>query len=244
MGRYVFSIVSGLLLLAICVTSSFAQECSINPKEYVLKVKGSGEFSLEPDSFSVVLVVESESGSIKSATKDNAKKISAIREKIEQLKVPSLEFSTSSFNFDRGEKAVFFGKKCKIENVVIVKAEKLKYDKLSDYASDVIDAAIANGATQARDFSYYLKDEDTAEQEAIKLAIGNAKSKALLSAKELNVTLSKPYVIDISVKSSNQLAVPVDSRGWYSEKTFGGESQVSPGKITYVAEVTAEYKFE
>lgn len=135
--------------------SARAEECSINPKEYVLKVRRSGEYSVEPDSFSVKFVVESESSSVKGATKDNSEKISAIRKSIEQLKVPNLEFSTASFSFDRGEKVIFAGRKCKIENVVTIKAEKLGYDKLSDYASDVIDAAIANCATQAREFLYY-----------------------------------------------------------------------------------------
>jgi len=240
------------ILLAVCVfglsaVPATAQECSINLKEYVLKVRGSGEFSVEPDSFSVRFIVESESSSIKGATKDNSEKILAIRKSIEQLKVPNMEFSTASFSFDRGEKGIFAGRKCKIENAVTVKAEKLGYDKLSDYASGVIDAAIANGATQAREFLYYLKDENNAEESAIEVALNNAKSKASLAAKNLGVSLKKPYIVEVLVRSPN---MPVDSydayrgKGILFEKSLGCESQITAGKITYIADTSVEYKFD
>lgn len=235
-------------MVVLSVVPARAEECSINPKEYVLKIRGAGEFSVEPDSFSVMFVVESESGSVKSATKDNSEKISAVRKGIEQLKIPSLEFSTSSFTFDRGEKgSLFSGKKYKIENAVTVKAEKLSYDKLSDYASNVIDTAIANGATQAKDFSYYLKDKNKAEENAIEVALDNAKSKASLAAKKLEVSLKKPYVVEISVTSPN---IAIDSYRGYGtqgiafQESLVAESQITTGKITYVADALVEYKFE
>lgn len=245
--RLRYTILLVVLIFGLTTIPALPQEYTINPKEYILRSRGSGEFSVEPDSFSVKFIVESESGSVKGATKDNAEKISAIRKSIEQLKVPNLEFSTASFSFDRGEKGIFAGRKCKIENVVTIKVEKLGYDKLSDYASDVIDAAIANGATQARDFLYYLNDENKAEESAIEVALNNAKSKASLAAKNLGVSLKKPYMVDVSVRSPN---MPVDSYDAYRskvmlfEKSLGGESQISAGKITYIFDALVEYKFD
>ena len=149
------------LIFGFAVGLSLAQEVRIEYKEYVIKVTGAGEISVEPDSLRLVLSIESESINLYRATRDNTKKITAIMKEVEKLKVPNLEFSTSTFDFvgDRPDKSIFPANKYKIKNIVTVKAERLQYDKLSDYASNIVDIAIKNGTTQVKKLSFYLKDE-------------------------------------------------------------------------------------
>lgn len=234
----------GVLLGLICLSNlSFGQESIQTFKEYVIKSQGDAEVAVEPDSFQLVFAVESESLSLKRATAANAKKISAITDKVKALKVPNIEFSTSVFEFSQETGFMLIGKKHKIQNKVTVKAERLDYAKLSDYASGVIDTIVENEATQVGNLSFYLKDEQAAEAKVLKAALADAKAKAVLIAQDLGVTLKGPYnVIRFWFQKPSQ---PVLYRALsLAEDKSSGGSQVTAGKKTYMATIELEYKFQ
>ncbi|MBN2120541.1 MAG: SIMPL domain-containing protein [Candidatus Omnitrophica bacterium] len=222
-----------------------SQEGCKDFKEYVMRVRGEAEVDIEPDSFKLVLVVESESASLKSAIKDNSEKISKITEAIKKLNIPNLEFATSNFNFDQ-DKAFLIGKKTKIQNKVTVKAESLGYDKLSGYASDTVDIAMANGATEVKNLSFYLKDESKAQDTVLKLALDDAKRKASLIAKELGLSL-KPYNVLgfwFDGRAAPMTSYSRQKNFLMKESMAVSKTQVVAGKEAFSAQIDLEYKFE
>jgi uncharacterized protein YggE len=246
MKRKIFTGALFLLILSCSTGFLFAEQEPKEYKEYVIRVTGTGKVYAEPDSFSLVFSVTSESVNLRRATSDNAGKIAGIVNEIKKLNIPNAEFSTSTFDFigDKGYSFIFPSKTYKISNKVTVKAEKIQYDKLSDYASSVIDATIQNGATDVKNLSFYVEDRKTAEEKALKEALGNAKEKASLIAKELNVSLREPYNM-----LGAWVSVPVGRE--YREYNLElmrseapQESQVFPGKEAFTASVEVEYKFK
>lgn len=240
-----------LLIVGLVVNTSFAEEASKEYKEYVIKVTGSGRTFAKPDSFTLIFSVESESGNLQKATKDNAEKMSIIMEEIKKLNIPNLEFSTSIFEFagDKDYTFILPGNKYKIKNVVNVKAEKLEYDNLSDYVSGIIDTAINKGASEAGRLWFYLENDKSAEETALRDALNDAKNKALVITKELGVRLKEPYNI-LGTWTYSPMA-PIRERGAlqygvFAEKAMGAEikPQVSPGKQEFAAYVELEFKFE
>ncbi len=235
------------LIFGFSVDLSTAQEMRMEYKEYVIKVAGTGEISVEPDSLRLVLSVESESINFYRATRDNTKKIAAIMKEVEKLKIHNLEFSTSTFDFVgyRPDKSILPANKYKIKNIVTVKAERLQYDKLSDYASNIVDIAIKSGVTQVKNLSFYLKDEKKAKDEVLKVALQDAKHKAALIAKELGVTLKGPYnVLGFWFSGSRPPRMPFYSNMVLLEKGAAPGVQIVTGKETVTAQVELEFKFE
>lgn len=236
-----------LLIFSFAVGLSIAQEVRTEYKEYVIKVTGAGKVSVEPDSLRLVLSVESESINFYRATRDNTKKITAIMKEIKKLKIPNLEFSTSTFDFvgDKPDKSIWPANKYKIKNIVTVKAEDLAYDKLSDYASNIIDVAIKNGATQVKNLSFYLKDERKAQDEALKAALEDARHKASLIAKELDVVLDKPYnVLGFWFGGSQPQRPPFYDNMALLQREAEAGVRIVTGKKTFRARVELEFKFK
>jgi len=249
MKRWVLIILLGALATGFSAGLSFAQEGSTEYKEYVIKTQGQGKTVVEPDAFRLNFLVESESISLRRATKDNAKKVGGIIEKIKKLGVPNLEFSTSTFDFvgQKGRGFILPGKKYKVSNTVTVKAKGLEYDKISDYASSVVDTAIQNGATRVRGLAFYLDDEKAAQDSALEAALENARGKAALVAKGLGVSLKEPYnVLGFWFSGSSRPRMPMyDYRmSVVSEQAADSRAQVVAGKETVTANIELEYKFK
>lgn len=250
MRKRAFIAVLFFLIASFAANTSVADEVSKEYKEYVIKVAGEGKVSTEPDSFTLVFSVESESINLRRATKDNAKKIENIIKEIKKSAVPNMEFSTSTFSFvgDKGMSFIFPSKKYKIKNEVTVKAEKVEYNKLSDYASGAIDVAIQNGATKVRNLSFYLEDKQSAEKKALKDALDDAKDKAASVAKELGVELKEPYNV-LNLWFSTPPGPMLYERYAYDKfeamkAAPMASAQVAPGKKTLTARVELEFKFE
>ena len=223
---------------------SFGQEAIKTFKEYVIKSQGEAEIAVEPDSFKLFFVVESESLNLKRATVANARKIAAITDKVKALKVPNIEFSTSVFNLSQEGGFLFVGKKHTIQNKVTVKAEGVDYDKLSDYASAVIDAIMENEPTQVGSLSFYLTDNQAAEAKVLAAALDDAKVKAEFIARELGVTLKGPYnVIRFWFQRPSEPRM-YETLSLAKEAAPAARSQVTAGTKTYKAGIELEYKFQ
>jgi uncharacterized protein YggE len=244
MKRKVLVITGFCLVLSFVCGLVIADETKTNKKykEYVMKVSGTGKLSVDPDSFTLVFAVDSESLSLRKATRKNSEKIASIMEEINKMQIPNLEFSTSTFDFS-GNRSFFAGKKYRIRNRVTVKAEKIKYGELSDYASSVIDAAIQNGATESSGLTFYLENERITENKLLKLALSDAKEKAALMAKELGLTSNRPYnVLGFWVHGpGGPVRYEYDARVM---KEAMASARVVSGKKVYTAQVDLEYKFE
>jgi hypothetical protein len=234
-----------ILFVTLLLFFSGASVAAEANKDNVIKVSGVGKIEMMPDSFSLVVFVESESVSLKRATSDNAEKAINIIQEVKQLNIPNIEFSTSVFNF-RGEKGSIFlsGKKYNIENEITIKAERVPYNKLADYASSVIDAVVSSGASRIWNFKFYLKDTNSVYLKALKEAVSNAKSKALIITQETGVNLKKP--INITLFQGGQGVNQIRSRNnVYDELSFSAQNlQVMPGKESFVINIEIDYLFE
>lgn len=80
------------------------------------------------------------------------------------------------------------------ENRIIIKTKKL--DKLGA----IIDSATKSGATDVSELRFQLSEDNAAKQEALKIAVKNARKKAEALAKELGVNVGKPIVLSEGVQ--------------------------------------------
>lgn len=56
---------------------------------------------------------------------------------------------------------------------------------------EIIDASIASGATEASELRFQLSEDNKAKQDALKIAVRNARKKAEALAKEVGLTTGK-----------------------------------------------------
>jgi uncharacterized protein YggE len=216
----------------------YADEIKILKQERVITVEGRGEMDVQPDSFNFEFVVESEGIRLKSAHQENAHKISQITDAIKRLNIPNVEFATKRFNFSFGE-GKFLDKR-KVQNTVLVRAEGIAYEDLGIFAASCIDEAVSNGATRVYGLTFYLKDEDSAKNKVLKLAVQDAREKASIVAKELGVLIKEPNKLSTSFQSTSAPILYREREAYMAESVA---TPISPGWETVVAEVQAEFKF-
>lgn len=92
------------------------------------------------------------------------------------------------------------------ENRVIVRTKKL--DKLGA----IIDSATKAGATDVSDLRFQLSEDNKAKQDALRIAIQNAKKKAEALAREMGVSVGSPITISEGIQTTPIVPLVNESR--------------------------------
>ena len=112
-----------------------------------------------------------------------------------------------------------------------------------DKLGTVVDTALANGATGVSGFSYGLKDETAARNEALSRAVRDARSKADTIAWALGVNIIGIRTVNegtsmnpgFRMESAQLMAIA---------KNDGATTPVSPGMVSFNAGVHIEYQIQ
>lgn len=170
-----------LTVLAMCLAINGV---AMAAEPAVVAVEGTGAYTVAPDQASVEFTVENTAKTVQLAQAENAQKAAQLSAALSRQGIYSKDIQSSyrlSPVYDRKEYSKIVGYTA--ENTFRVVVNDI--NKLGE----VLDAAMANGATQVSDVSYGLKDEKAARNEALRRAVLDARSKADVIASTLGVKI-------------------------------------------------------
>ena len=112
-----------------------------------------------------------------------------------------------------------------------------------DKLGTVVDTALSNGATGVSGFSYGLKDEAAARNEALSRAVGDARSKADTIARALGVNIIGIRTVTEGTSMSPGFRME-SARIMSMAQNDSASTPVSPGMVSFNAGVHIEYQIQ
>ncbi len=188
------SLLAVLLLTAAPSLPAFAQATMTHvPAHDLVIATGEGLIKRAPDRAFVTVAAEARSRQPQEAQRQNARVATAIRERLASMGLPADAIRTLSvdmqpeFDWADGKQTL---RGYLASNVIEV--------RLDDVArvGDVVDTAIAAGATRVTGVRFTLKDMAAVEQEALKLASAAALARARAMAEGVGRTVDKVVRLD------------------------------------------------
>lgn len=205
------------------------------PPLRVITVTGNGEVAAQPNYVQLQIEVSTQGKEVSEAQKENATIMNRVIQSILALKIPREDIQTAAYtivpNYDYVEgKQVFRG--YEVTNAITVKVKDISQ------VGVVIDTAVQNGANRISGIQFKIEHPDAYYQQALRLALQNAQTKAKTIAETMKLTLH-PQPIEIMEESS---PAPVPYK-MYSMAEQGISTPIEPGQITISATVRVKFQY-
>lgn len=230
-----FLIVAACLLTASMPAAS--QTAATRADLRVITVSGQGEVMATPDRASIQLGATAQTQDAAGAQGQVNKIVQKILEGVKGLGIPASSITTTGISLS----PVYSDKRGQDTpsepSIVGYRANntvRVQLDDLSKVGA-VIDAGVEAGANTIQDLSFDLKDDTAQRQEALKLAVRTAQSKAQAIAEALNVKLGR--VQDVS-ESGVSVIRPFAQERYMAA---AAAAPVEPGQLRVQASVTINY---
>ncbi len=229
------------LLVAACSTTAYAQS-SINvvPPVPVITVTGSATLDAVPDQATVRIGILHQGGSAKEAQDEANKIVQATLTAIGKLGIPALSIQTTRLTISPmysqprpGSNEASHITGYTASNVVTVALDNLTL------IGPVVDAGLENGANQLEGVQFGLKNDGPVRELALRLAVTEAKGKAVAMAEALSVTLGP--VQEVSESGSSVVPLGEDRAGYALALRSSTPTPVSPGQVEIHASVILKY---
>lgn len=227
-----------LVLLSVLAMCLAMNAVALAAEPAVIAVEGTGTYSLAPDQASVEFSVETNAKTVQLAQAENAQKASQLSAALSRQGIYNKDIqSTYSMRpvYDNKDYSKITGYVAENRfHVVVNDIGKL---------GEVMDAAMANGATQVSSVSYGLKDEKSARNEALRLAVQDARSKADVIASALGV---KIIGIRLATEQGTNMGryELAAARMMKAGSNDAAPTPVAPGTIDFNANVHVEYQIQ
>lgn len=189
-------------VILICAAALLFASCSmkqINYAQRTVEVSGTGTVTLEADSATIRAAVITRAGDVLDAAKENAQKMNAIQQALNENGLKSENISTENFNVyqetnynTRTQENV--PGDYRVTNEILVTVKDIS--KIGDF----VDLCLKSGANSLSSITYGVSDPQTAEKQARTLAIKQAQENANLLAGASGAHLGK--VLQIRETSS------------------------------------------
>lgn len=231
------SIIAVLVAMLLVGTMSLTQEAAAEAgtTENVVSVSGVGTVTVKPDIAYINVGVETQDKDASAAQKENATKMSAVMAALKKAGIADKDIKTVQYSiYDRydylenGTDVKYYA----VTNMVQVTVRDI------DKVGDVIDAVANAGSNQISSIQFGISNEDEVYQEALKLAMTSAKSKATAIMGTFGKTPGTP--VRVSESSYYGGAVRMDYNVMAEAKMA---TPVSAGELTVTANVSVDYNY-
>jgi uncharacterized protein len=175
-----------LVLLALAAPTS-AQTPAL-PAPPVIVTSGEGVVKQPPDRAWVTIAAESRARTAQEAQRLNTDAMTAVVEKIRASGVPADAIQTTGYNLQ--PEFDYANGKQTLRGYVARNQVQVRVDTLAK-TGDVITASVATGATNVSGVRFDLKDRDSVEREALRLAVRDARRRADSAAGGAGVTIER-----------------------------------------------------
>lgn len=206
-------------------------------KSDAFTITGVGIVSVKPDIATVNVGVQATGTTVKEVQDNLNKNINAVSTAVKKLGVDEKDIKTSNYNMYPN-----YDYTSSRQKIVGYNASSSLTIKVRDIekANSVVDAATGAGANTVGDISFDVDDKTKAEDEARKLAVEDAKTKAQLAAKTAGFTLGK--IINYQESTGGNRIMPMYAK---AETGLGGAAaptQLETGSTDVTLNVTLSYE--
>lgn len=220
---------------------SGVQGC-MNPFACKLKVEGKGSIIVQPDMAVVILGVTTENKQLQPAQEENAQRITNILNTLKRLGVDSRDVETQSYiiepQYDYTEgKQIFRGYR-------VVHTLKVTIRNVERVGA-VIDAAVESGANLVNNISFAVEEPSRYYQQALRSAIDDAQSKALIIGDKLkiNVSLIPAQMMEVNYRQEGPMVLALSTVGEATTPIKAGQIEVT-AQIEAIFNYTPNYRKE
>jgi uncharacterized protein YggE len=141
----------------------------------VIVTTGEGVVKMSPDRAWVTIAAESRAKSPREAQRANADAMKAVLDKLKALGLPSDAIRTAGY--DLQPQFDYVNGKQSLRDYLARNTIEVRVDDIAR-AGDILDAAVGSGATSVSGVRFDLKDRSTAERQALRLAVSDARGRA------------------------------------------------------------------
>ncbi|OBZ13135.1 SIMPL domain-containing protein [Bacillus sp. FJAT-26390] len=198
-----------------------------------IDVIGEATTAAAPDRALIILGAMTEGTVLQSVQSDNAQISTDIIHSLEQLNIPRDQIQTNDYriemqyDFPDGQQ-VFKG--YKVTHLLQITVDQV------DQTGIVVDTAVSHGANIVSSIQFSLQHKEQHENQALSLAVQNARLKAVAIANTLGVSIA-PVPSKVQELSPSSVPVPL-------QRAFAAEAAVTPiepGQLTINAAVRVWY---
>lgn len=220
-----------ILLMMICATT-FAEE--ISPP--IISVNGEGIVNVEPDRATITVGVVTREKNSAAVQNSNARAAQSVINAIVALGIERRNITTGGYNFSPTYRQV--NGRSEIDGYEATNSVTIIVDDLK-LVGKIIDAALANGANQINSLNFGLRNRVAAQDEALKLAVLDAKRKAEIAAAALGKNILSVRNVTINSASVN---APRNFKMSRVEDSANFETPVESGSLQCSASVHVEFE--
>ncbi len=227
-------------VMLICAAPSFAQERQ-QPQVPNVVTQGEAVLRRAPDQAFVDFAVETRAPSPKQAGATNAQAMSAVQQKLRGLGLAADALRTQSYQVE--PQFDYVDGRQVARGYLARNSIEVRVDRL-DQLSDVIDTAIAAGATNAGAIRFDLRDRTAVEREALKSAVADARARADAAAAGAGLTVARVLMIQEGGRGPVPPPMPLAMRAAPMEAQAQMPTPISAGEIEIrvMVTLTAELK--
>ena len=197
------------------------------------KVFGKGTVSVKPDTAEVIIGVISENVQLQVAQEENTNATAKVINSIKEIGVLPKYIQTQNYNirpnYDYIDGRQVF-REYEVSNYLKVLISDI------NYAGEIIDTAVKNGANTVSGISFIVSDQTTHYYEALSLAVTDAQNKASTMANKLNVKLN---IIPIQI--NEQYMGNVTPLTVMALKSVDGATPIEAGENKITADIEAVF---
>jgi uncharacterized protein YggE len=227
---------SPMLLLALALHIVPAIEASAQTpaqaEPAVVVTTGQGVVKQAPDQAWVTIAAESRAKTPAEAQKLNADAMTAVLAKLKSVGLPAEAIKTSAYElrpeFD------YANNRQTLRGYVARNAVEVRVDDLAKLGQ-VLDVAVAAGATQVSGIRFDLKDRTGAAQTALQRAVADAKGQAETAAQAAGLKVDRVLKLEVQ---RELVAPPRPMMAMRAEMAMSAEPPVAPGEMDVRALVT------
>ncbi|MBQ3450726.1 MAG: SIMPL domain-containing protein [Selenomonadaceae bacterium] len=224
-----------LIAMMIC-TTTFAAE--IPPP--IIIVSGEGIVEAQPDRATISVGVLTRAKNPSEVQAANAKAATSVINSIVALGIERKKISTGNYNFNPVYRHTDNGKRI-LDGYEATNSVTIIVDDLN-LVGKVIDAALNHGANQVNSLNFGLRNKTAYQDEALRLAVLDAKRKAEIAVAALGKSIVG--VRNVSINSSS-VSAPRNykmSRAMAEDSAAAFETPIESGTLTCSANVHVEFE--
>jgi uncharacterized protein YggE len=223
------------VMLIIFTGVASAQPTETRPRPPSVTAQGEAVITAEPDQAQIDIGVVTQGRNALDAAKENAEKLTRVMSEVKKFLGKGDEVKTANYSlnpnyrYPQGGKPEIVGYTA--TNVLQIKTSAL------DNVSKLIDAAMRSGANTIQRLLFTLKDEHSAQIQALRLASTRAKAKAEAMANALGLKIVKVLSVTENERGVRPIIMP-QARGTQMETAAAAPTPVEPGTIEVRSSVT------
>ena len=214
------------VLLALPVAPAWAQTATSSSENPVIVTTGEAEIKRAPDRAWVAIRAESRAKDPKDAQRQNVDAMSAVMAKLKGMALGEDAIRTLSyelqpeFDYANGRQT--------LRGYVARNTIEVRLDDIAK-VGDVLGAAVGSGATSVGGLRFDLKNRESAEREALRLAVADARGRADAAAQGAGVKIDR--IVRIEEIREPEIRPMPQMRTMAQEVAADASVPITPGTI-------------